>query len=86
MHLFVDYVLTEEFWSQIDLFSRTQCNAFEKSSLPRQCEILFTGIENQSDIFDLIKSMSNLQVLIIRCNDDQWKDMNIFSINDALVE
>ena len=52
-------------WSQIDFFSKTQFNAFEKSSLARQCEILIIGIENRSDIFDLIKSMSNLRVLII---------------------
>ncbi len=73
-------------WSAIDFFSKTQCNAFEKSSLARQCEVLFIGIENRNDIFNLIKSMSNLRVLIIRFNDDKWKPRNRFSKNDKLVE
>jgi hypothetical protein len=67
-------------------WSKRQCKAFEKSSLARQCEILFLGIKKRNYIFDLIKSMSNLRVLIIRCNDDKWKNRNLSSINDELVE
>ncbi len=75
-----------ECWSSIDFFSKTECNAFEQSLLARQCEILFIGIENRNDIFDLIKSMSNLRVLIIRFNDDKWTHRNRFSKNDELLQ
>ncbi|CAF4002894.1 unnamed protein product [Rotaria sp. Silwood1] len=55
----------------------TACSALANLPLGRQCEVLFIRIEDRSDVFDLIKTMSKLRILICHCrNHDRYLSEN----------
>jgi hypothetical protein len=50
------------------------CVTLVSSSLGRQCEVLLIEVENRADVIYLIKTMSQLRMLIFRCEYVQWDD------------
>jgi hypothetical protein len=52
------------------------CATLINSSLGRQCEVLLIEVENRTDIIYLINNMSNLRMLIFRCEYVRWDDTN----------
>ncbi|CAF2996738.1 unnamed protein product, partial [Rotaria sp. Silwood2] len=61
-------------------------NILINSSTVSHCNVLALGIENRTKILDLIKTISNLQSLIIQCQDDTLNYDESLSINDELIE
>ncbi|CAF1448516.1 unnamed protein product [Rotaria sordida] len=56
------------------------------SSIVFHCNVLALGIENRTKVLDLIKTVSNLQSLILQCQDDTSNYNESLSINDELIE
>jgi hypothetical protein len=52
----------------------SQCSMLSNSSLGRQCKHLLIYVENRMNVLQLIKTMFNLQSLILQCKDDQFND------------
>ncbi|CAF4467528.1 unnamed protein product, partial [Rotaria sp. Silwood2] len=54
----------------IQYINNREFNILINSSTVSHCNVLALGIENRTKILDLIKTISNLQSLIIQCQDD----------------
>lgn len=53
------------------------CVILANSSLGRQCEVLLIEVENRADVLYLINTMSQLRILIFRCEYIRWNDADI---------
>lgn len=51
-----------------------ECDALAESSLGQHCHVLLIKVENRTNILHLIKTMSNLQSMIIQCEDENQHD------------
>ena len=47
-----------------------ECDALAESSLGQHCNVLLIKVDNRATILHLIKTMSNLQSMIIQCEDE----------------
>ncbi|CAF1017227.1 unnamed protein product [Rotaria sp. Silwood1] len=70
----------------IQYLNNKEFDTLINSSIIYHCNVLALGIENRIQILDLIKTMSNLQSLIIQCQDDTSNSIEYSSINDEFIE
>ncbi|CAF3655899.1 unnamed protein product [Rotaria sp. Silwood1] len=61
-------------------FDNIECAALSNSSLGFHCDVLVVDVQHRTNILELIKMMTNLQSLTVRCKDDEW---NIWSSSSA---
>ncbi|CAF5005195.1 unnamed protein product [Rotaria sp. Silwood1] len=61
-------------------FDNIECAALSNSSLGFHCEVLVVDVQHRTNILELIKMMTNLRSLTVRCKDDEW---NIWSSSSA---
>lgn len=70
----------------IQYLNKKEFDTLISSSIVLKCKFLTLGIENREKIFDLIKTMSNLQSLIIQCDDDTLYSNIFLPENDEFME
>lgn len=54
------------------LYDHQQCVTFSQSSLAKQCEVLFIGVKERTDILYLLQTMTKLRALIVASEGDSW--------------
>jgi hypothetical protein len=55
-------------------YDEKQCMSFSHSPLAMQCEELHISVENRISICYLVKTMHNLRLLYVKCDDDKQKE------------
>ncbi|CAF2742766.1 unnamed protein product [Rotaria sp. Silwood2] len=66
-------------------FNNVECTALSNSPLGFHCEVLVIDVQCQTNILELIKTMTNLRSLTVQCNDDEWNIWSSSTANDELV-
>jgi hypothetical protein len=66
-------------------YTNQECTTLSHSPLGTQCEVLLIRVENRTCILDLIKTMSKLQAMNVRCRDDTW-NKQLTAKNDELIK
>ena len=62
--------------NRCSVFDKALCFEWMQYSLARQCEVLSISVQNRFNILHLFHGMSNLQILIVRSEDDPWQGSN----------
>ena len=67
-------------------FNTNECMTLARSSLASQCKVLMIDVASRSDILQLIQIMPDLQVLHIRCAQEQTDRYSVSEINNTLIK